>query len=276
MLLRHRACVCIPLLIAISAMSARSVLAQTEANEQPGTALIGDMPKKDQPTKDGKAENPAEAAPKTNPSDPTATLKQLGENVWIDTKNHQVVVDGQVCLTRGMLEMFAVPKGTKEHESVVSVDTKAQTVHAALLAAGAVPGTTVKYQPKYTAATGPKVDVLVYWTDANGKPQKSRAQDWVRDIKTKKAMDSYWVFGGSGFYTDEETKKQYYLAEAGDLICVSNFPDAMMDLPIESTDSNDALEFEAFTEHIPPRGTKVTLVLAPQIEKKADGEKSGK
>ncbi len=102
---------------------------------------------------------------------------------------------------------------------------------------------------------------------------KKPAQDWVRDIKTRKPMDTYWVFGGSGFYTDEATKKQYYLAEVGDLICVSNFPDATMDLPIESTDSNDALEFEAFTEHIPPRGTKVTLVLAPEIEKKA-GQKS--
>ena len=174
-----------------------------------------------------------------------------------------------------MLEMFAVPKGTKEHESVVSLNTKAQVVHAALLAVGAVPGTTVKYRPAYTAATGPKVEVLVYWTDDKGQQQKARAQDWVRDIKTRKAMDVPWVFAGSGFYTDEATKKQYYLAEAGDLICVSNFPDATMDLPIESTDSNDALEFEAFTEHIPPRGTKVSVVLAPEIEKKA-GEKGAK
>ncbi len=71
MLLRHRACACIPLLIAISAMSARSVLAQAEANDQPGTALIGDMPKKDQPTKDGKAENPAGSC---------AEEKSLGSN----------------------------------------------------------------------------------------------------------------------------------------------------------------------------------------------------
>ena len=80
----------------------------------------------------------------------------------------------------------------------------------------------------------------------------------------------------AGFTRTRTTKKQYYLAEAGDFICVSNFPDAMLDLPIESTDSNDALEFEAFTEHIPPRGTKVTVVLAPEIEKKAGGEKGAK
>ena len=36
--------------------------------------------------------------------------------------------------------MFAVTKGTKEHEAVVSVNTKAYVVHAALLAVGAESG----------------------------------------------------------------------------------------------------------------------------------------
>ena len=90
----------------------------------------------------------------------------------------------------------------------------------------------MKYQPQYTPATGQKVDVFVYWVDEQGKQQKVKVQEWVRDIKTKKAMEYPWVFGGSGFYVDPETKKSYYLAEVGDFICVSNFPDAMMDLPV--------------------------------------------
>ena len=51
------------------------------------------------------------------------------------------------------------------------------------------------------------------------------------------------------------------------MICVSNFPSAMLDLPIESSQATSDLEFEAFTEHIPPVGTKVRLVLAPRLEK---------
>jgi hypothetical protein len=206
-----------------------------------------------------------------NPADPKAELKRLMPNydVWIDFKNKQVVLQGEICLTRGPLEMFAVTKGTKEHESVVAVNTKAFVVHAALLELGAIPGTTVKYEPKFAPPTGTKVDIWVYWMDDKGDQHKARAQDWVRDVKTKKAMNYSWVFAGSGFYTDETTKKQYYMAEAGDFICVSNFPDAMLDLPIESTSDNDDLLFEAFTENIPPKGTKVTLVLMPQVEKKA-------
>lgn len=212
----------------------------------------------------------------TNPANPTAQLKRLVPNydVWIDWKNKQVVMQGEICLTRGPLEMFAVTKGTKEHESVVSVNTKAFVVHSALLALGAQSGTTVKYEPKFAPPTGTKIDIEVYWTDAKGEQHKARAQDWVRDVKTKKAMTYPWVFAGSGFYVDDATKRQYYMAEAGDFICVSNFPDAMLDVPIDSTSDNDDLLFEAFTENIPPRGTKVTLVLTPELEKKSPDKKS--
>jgi hypothetical protein len=212
--------------------------------------------------------------PPKNPTDPKAELKRLSPkyDVWMDLKNKQVIMEGQVCLTNGLLELFACIKGTKEHESVVSVNTKAFVVHAALLAIGAKPGSPVKFDPQYTAATGPKVEILVFWTDENGKQHKTRAQDWVRDIKKKQAMEYPWVFAGSGFYVDEETKHQYYLADGGDFICVSNFPGAMLDLPIESTSDNADLMFEAFTENIPPRGTKVTLVLIPEIDKKPAGD----
>jgi hypothetical protein len=53
------------------------------------------------------------------------------------------------------------------------------------------------------------------------------------------------------------------------LICVSNFPSAVLDVPIQSTDSNAALLFAAYTERIPPIGTPVTIVLAPKLGKPA-------
>jgi len=77
-----------------------------------------------------------------------------------------------------------------------------------------------------------------------------------------------WVFVGSGYYLDERTGKKAYIAEGGDLICVSNFPDSMLDLAIKSTDKqNEGLLFEAWTEPIPPRGTDVTMELVPRVEK---------
>ncbi len=208
-----------------------------------------------------------------NSSDRSATASPLPGLIaltpqgkaWIDRERKLVIVDGSVALRRGTLEMFACPKQTKEHESVVAVDVPASIVHAALIAVGAQPGTPVKFRPEYQPPTGTEVDIWVLWRDKEGKPQKTRAQKWVRDVRTGKAMESPWVFAGSGFWVDETGQRRYH-GDSGDFICVSNFPTATLDIPVESTQADDALLFEAFTENIPATGTRVRLVLAPKLK----------
>jgi hypothetical protein len=226
------------------------------------------------------------AADKTPPEDETVLAarklpapidaKKLPkpDEVWVDTKNRRVLVDGFVSLREGYLEMFACIVGTKEHESVVAVKTKAQTVHAALLALGAKPGTPVQWQPEFKPPTGTEIDIEVHWLDDNGKWQTAKAQDWIRNSKTEEPMKQPFVFAGSGFWKEPETGKEYYMAESGDFICVSNFTTAMLDVPIESSQSNEALNFEANPKRIPELGTPVRLVLTPKLkdEKKPGGE----
>lgn len=185
--------------------------------------------------------------------------------IWIDPQEKKVVLVAAVCQRKVPLELFACVEGTKEYESIVAVPVRAEMIHAALLAVGANPGHPVQFGDKYVAAAGPVIDITLFWKDEQGKTQTARAQDWVREVRTHEAMTQPWVFGGSQLVKDEETGKTYYTADSsGDLICVSNFPDATMDVPVQSTDSDDALLFEAFTEHIPNRGTPVTMVLAPR------------
>ncbi len=68
----------------------------------------------------------------------------------------------------------------------------------------------------------------------------------------------------------EKDKPPLYAANSGDVICVSNFAEAMLDLPINSSKNNAELEFEAFTERIPPVGTPVTVILEPVLEAKKE------
>jgi hypothetical protein len=214
---------------------------------------------------------PDKPAAGADPEDLTpAGLVKLSKahDVWLDKKRKAIVIDGQVVLRDGQLEMFACPKGTKEHESVVALNCSPEEVHAGLLALGAKAGTPVQFNPAYKAATGNIVDVYVLWRDAAGKAQQVRAQQWIKHTKTGKAMPYDWVFAGSGFWRDEETGEQHYKANGGDFICVSNFPTAMLDLPVESSQANAELLFHAFTENIPPKGTKVRVVLIPRLEKK--------
>jgi hypothetical protein len=94
---------------------------------------------------DSKADSP-EASSVESVKEPGTNLVRLTKDypIWIDSQRKLVLVDGVICLREGLLEMFACPRGTKEHESIVAVDCKAQYVHAALLAVGAMPGQPVQ------------------------------------------------------------------------------------------------------------------------------------
>jgi len=210
------------------------------------------------------AETPPE--PPRLPPPKGATALPKPDRVWVDSQHGEVLVDGYVSLREGMLEMFACPVGTKEHESIVAVYSRAQVVHAALLALGAEPGHPVRFQPEFEPASGTEIAIEVRWLDAKGQWQSSPAQQWVKNVSTGQPMAEPWVFAGSGFWKDEETGKEYYMAEVGDFICVSNFSTATLDIPVESSQSNEGLLFEANTEQIPPLGTPVRLVLNPKIK----------
>ncbi len=191
--------------------------------------------------------------------------------IWLTKDGKSVVIQSMVCQNKAPLEMFACLLGSKEHESVLAVPVKASYVHTGLLAAEAVEGTPVSWDPEYTPPTGTEIEITLLWKDEEGKVQKARAQDWVQDMTTGKAMAHPWVFAGSQMIKDEETGKEQYLADiTGELICVSNFPSATLDVPIKSSDSNAALMFEAFTEKIPELGTPVTMVLTPKLAAQSD------
>ena len=246
------------------------VPAKTQAEEldvsdaTPGEEATDTPAASAEPEQPVEAEEPKLIEPVPLPAPENATRLIPTEEVWINREEKKVYVGGQVSLRRGMLEMFACPKGTKEHESIVAVNSLSATVHAALLAVGAVPGTPVSYDPEYKPPTGTEIDITIEWKDPEDKWHSANAREWVRNVRTKKELDVPWVFAGSGFYVEEETGKQHYLAESGDLICVSNFGSATLDLPVESSQAAAGLLFEAFTERVPALGTPVRLVLEPR------------
>ena len=239
--------------------------APAEADEQVGPVRYVDAP-----------EEPDELP--IIPAPEGAKLLSPSDRVWVDSQRKVVIVDGHVSLREGYLEMFACPAGTKEHESIVAVQARAYLVHAGLLAIGAEPGHPVQYQPKFVPPSGAKIEIEVRWQDEKGVWRTDPAQEWMtlpnqtgqregaggtgleRAVGADR-LPQWWVFAGSGFWTDESTGKQHYMAEGGDFICVSNFSTATLDLPVESSQTNDELLFMAKTERIPPVGTPVRLEL---------------
>jgi len=259
---------------------------------------------------------------------PSAKALNPAGTVWLDTANKKVVLRGQLCLREGLLEMLICKSQTKEHESIISIDAEAYTIHAALVALGAKPGTPVRFQPEYQPPTGQKIEIYIGWTDDYGRPHRFAAQQLIRkatqryytavidplpkelkidnkgdlryDTNSKELLwfgrmnekqkaelltrssnpeyhtaieqffadsqpqelDADFIFAGSQFFKQKDGS-QYYMAEAGDIVCVANFGDAMIDISTRSSAENGGLMFEPYTERLPSRRTPLTVELIP-------------
>jgi len=135
---------------------------------------------------------------------------------------------------------------------------------------------TLRYTEKYGELTwyGPmsarqRDKLLALSTDAEYRKAIQSFFDQTRP----RQMDAHWVFAGSRLSRDDQTGEEFYEAEGGDFICVANFPSAMLDISIQSSDKQDeGIVFEPYTERIPPVGTEVTVELIPVAEKKKPAE----
>jgi hypothetical protein len=258
----------------------------------------------------------------------TAVPLNPQKTVLLDKPNGRLYLQTSVALREGLLEMFLCKKQTKEHESILAIDSSAQVIHAGLLAAGATQGRPAKFQPQFIPPQGDRIEIWVHWKDANGKPQRATAQSWIRSLTKRyyaekigplpagvtipkdselrydpmmgeliwfgimtpeqekelaaltkdetfrkalrkfqvdsqpKGMSAEFIFAGSTFVKNPDGQ-EWYAAEAGNLICVANFSDAIIDVNVRSSDMNSEASFEPNTPAVPPLRTPVTVELIP-------------
>ncbi|MCS7021017.1 MAG: YdjY domain-containing protein [Gemmataceae bacterium] len=184
----------------------------------------------------------------------------------------------EVCLREGPLEVFLCKKGTKEHEAIVRVDADAKFIHAALEAAGAKRGKPTQFinpqteQAEYKPATGDKIRVVVHYR-RGGQLYTHPAQEWIWDRHKKEPLPHDWVFAGSVTIVDPDSGREFYAANSGDIISISNFPYSMLEIPVEISKDDANLTYEARTSRIPPVGSKVWVILAPMEAMPPKGEK---
>lgn len=203
--------------------------------------------------------------------EPERKKAEIKKNIFLETQGdkRRVLVNSVVCNRKTMLEQLLTKKGQKEHEAILSADIDARDLHAVLMVAGAEPGSTVVFQPKFKAPTGTTIKIFLEY-EKDGKKVRVKAQEWIRNLKTKKDLHTDWVFAGSHLIPDpfDKTKPPAYAANFGDVICISNFDSALLDVPFDSSKDNDDLAFETNTERIPAEKTPVLVILEPVIAKK--------
>lgn len=214
-----------------------------------------------------------------------AALENLNfPGVAINLQERCVDVESVVCLHRGMLELVACTKGTKEHESIVAISAKAMHIHAALLLLGGKQGhpamrQQVGEQPERwidLPPSGGPVDVSLLLKDKEGKlverpisdfmaPSGQRTDDPARADQEATFPAHTFLFAGSGLWGEGPGPRRYLSDESGNVISLSTFGDELLCLPGIFSQDNGALMWQVNATDLPAVGAKVTLRLRPQV-----------
>lgn len=200
----------------------------------------------------------------------TPGTTRIGD-VRLDLRKREVSFDAEVCLRTGVLEFLLCQWQTKTHESVLHTKAKASRLHAALLMLGLAPGKPARWSgegqwARFLPPAGPGLKLAFAWKDKAGRRHRAEAGAWLKGAEGKEfTQPKEWTFVGSEVLPDG----RYWAELDGEVISVTNFASAVIDVPFKSSNVNELREIYANTEAIPPRGTKVEVIVTvlPKAER---------
>ncbi|HUX00288.1 MAG: YdjY domain-containing protein [Phycisphaerae bacterium] len=244
-------------------------------DDQPFKRLDPEKPLKEQiePFDAPPEPKPATSAPAADtpaPAEqPEAVVLKTLPGIVVDTQRREIILEGRVCLQKGALELVVCSQGTREHESIVVVKARPSHLAFALALVGVEPG-----RPGHMTEAGafspPAGQVLnitarflrTQTVDGREHTETVEVPVWKllaltgRDAALEQPIE--WV----AVARPEEAALRAADRE-GTVLCLSNFPEAVIDVPFESTAVNANLVYEANPAVVPPVGTAVELVIRP-------------
>jgi len=215
-----------------------------------------------------------------------AALEKLKlPGVKINLEERAVDVESVICLRTGGLELIACTKDTKEHESIIMVNTKAKYIHTALLLLGAKAGSPAMRKMVEEGGgrwidlppRGAAVDVFLVIADQEGKLIERPISDFIMrnsdragsgngaDEEAVKFPTNTFVFAGSHLHGQGDAPRKYLADGSGNVISLSTFGDEVLCLPDVHGHANGGLMWEVDSTHLPALETKVTLRLRPRV-----------
>jgi len=221
-----------------------------------------------------------EPAPKLSPQMGQALRKLNLPGIKLNLKERCVDVNATICLHEGLLELVACTKGSKEHESILSIAARPMHIHTAMLLMGARPGTPATRKAQDGAPNrwvpvepaGDPVHVSLVFPDSKGKLQEypiqkfiSPAQpDEISGIPTKKKLATFsasFLFAGSHLVENGAGPRKYVCEQSGNVISISTFGDELLCLPGIHGHQNDGLAWQVNSKGLPGIGEQIILRL---------------
>ncbi len=174
--------------------------------------------------------------------------------VLVDPSNRCVIAQGYVNWTNGLVELFACGKEGKTHESVLVLKASPLDMNIGLLLLGLKAVSRPEAVGMWADQRGPELNLWVEW-ERDGKPQRSRAEEWVWNERTGRALEkTTWIYTGS------VVENGYFRALSEDSYIATYWdPWSLINLPLACGGDQEALFINPKT--IPPTGTPVRLVV---------------
>jgi len=150
------------------------------------------------------------AAADKAPGRPDASaLKKLEPGVFdlrgitLNSARQTVSFAAAVNMTSNLVEYVVVCDDGKTHESLLKTSIEPRDLHVAMLLIGAKgsPPQTATEADQQKVLQGDRIRVRIEWTNKNGKTERVRAEELIRNDQTKRPMKpGDWVYNGSWIF----------------------------------------------------------------------------
>ena len=182
---------------------------------------------------------------------------QVG-NVTLDTNKKEVVIPGEINIVTGdtTIEFFACGLLGPSHESILMLNTEPVSLYVALGLLELKPGMNLEAQGDPRDPKGSHVQVWVEWKQGDKVVSKT-ARELVWNKFTKQLMQkTHWVFTGGRIRTNQLTSQLTH-----NIIAIHRDPDSILNHPLPG--GIDDRTYRVNTDVVPPKGTKVKVIIRP-------------
>ena len=193
-----------------------------------------------------------------------AKPKQISENIYqlgnvvFDTSKREVTLSGEINIVGGEanIEFFACGKLGKTHESILIVDAEPIYILTALGVLDFTPGMNLSVEGDPRTPTGAPVDIWVEWSQGDEVVSR-RARELVWNAFTEQPMqETPWIFTGGRLKNNQFTAQLFH-----NIVAVYRDPDSLFNHPLPT--GTDDRTYRVNTDVIPPKGTKVKIIIRP-------------
>lgn len=193
----------------------------------------------------------------------------LAPGIEVDRGEGEVRVAGQAALDEGWLEQAVCLAGTREHESLVVIESPPRMVHAALLMLGLEAGRPGSWRLeddgetiRREAPVGAALELHVRFTRPDGVETTVPLSTWVETPRGGSIELHPWRFAGSRLEARRDGGEAYAADFSGSVVGLVTFGDEVVAFAEVRSDqvAIDEAGFLVRRGTPPPPGTPVTLV----------------